>query len=70
MLRLAQKKGVVIRECRRMGRNDLVHLDYLVDQVSVSSFIVERFNRLRDLTFLEISDRRIVLRLELVDLEV
>ena len=40
-----KEKGVVIVECCRVGRNDLVHLDDLVDSISVTTFIVKRFYR-------------------------
>ena len=69
-LRLVQQLAVVILERSRMGRNDLVHADYLIHSITATPFIVKRFHRLGDLSFLQILDGSIVLRLQLVDLKI
>ena len=53
-----------------MGRKDLVHLDDLVYSVSVTTLIVERLDRIGNLTLLQVADGGIVLGLQLVDLEI
>ena len=70
MLRLSKKKIIVVAERRRMSRKYLVHLYNLIDEISITALIIQRFYRLRNLTFLEISDRRIVLRFQLIDFKI
>ena len=70
VLGTVQKQVIVMVECSRMCRNDLVDLDYLIDGVSISAFVVKRFDRLGNLAFLKVPDCSIVLRLELVDFEI
>ena len=56
ILCLAEKKVIVIVEAGSMGRYDLVNLDDLIDGISVSSFVVKRLERLRNLTCLKSLD--------------
>ena len=52
------------------GREYLVHADYLVNQVSVTSLVVEGGDRLGYLTFFQVLDSQVVLRLQLVYLKI
>jgi hypothetical protein len=51
-----------------MCREDLVHLDDLINKISVATLIIKRLERLGNVTLLEVTDRIIILRLELIDL--
>ena len=45
LLGLVQKLVIILCKRSRMGRKDLVHLDDLIDSISVSSLIIKRFYR-------------------------
>ena len=53
-----------------MRRNNLVDADNLVNGIAVAALIVLGLHRLRNLTLLQVLDSRIVLRLQLVNLEI
>ena len=75
---LLLKLAEILLKRRSVGRNDLVNTDDLVDGLSndivfdliLTAIIVSGLHRLGDLALLQVLDGHIVLRLELVNLEI